>query len=96
MTRNLARIALAAALAAGLAFGSGTEGHAQGTPDIGFARAEQIALTAVKNGTVKEMKRGAKKGRATYSVEVDTGDKAEWDVLIDASDGTVISVKQDD
>jgi uncharacterized membrane protein YkoI len=63
--------------------------------DIGFCRAEQIATEKVK-GIVKEMARSAKKGKAVFKVEVRTPEGASFDVLIDAVDGTVLSVKQDD
>ena len=63
--------------------------------DIGFCRAEQIALEKVP-GVAKEIERSAKKGKAVFKVDVRTAQGASFDVVIDAVDGAVLSVKQDD
>jgi len=68
---------------------------ARADADISFCRAEQIATEKVK-GVVKEMERGAKKGKPVYKVDVRTPEGASFDVLIDAVSGEVIQVKQDD
>lgn len=68
--------------------------HAQAS-DIGFAKAEQIALTQVK-GVVKEMERDHKNGKNVFKVDVRTPEGKSFDVIIDAADGKVLKVKQDD
>jgi len=62
--------------------------------DIGFAKAEAIALTQVK-GTVREISRKEKLGKALFKVEVRTPDGKSFDVYLEASDGRVLQVKED-
>jgi uncharacterized membrane protein YkoI len=91
MTNRL-RGMLATVVLTGLALSAS---GAQADADIGFCRAEQIAIEKVK-GVVKEMERDAKKGKPVYKVDVRTPEGATFDVLIDAVSGEVLRVKQDD
>jgi uncharacterized membrane protein YkoI len=72
-----------------------SEGVFAEAADIGFARAEQIALTQVQ-GKVREIEREHKLGREVYEVDVQTPEGKSFDVVIDAADGSVLKVKQDD
>jgi uncharacterized membrane protein YkoI len=63
--------------------------------DIGFARAEQIALERVP-GVVKEMERDQKLGKSVFEVEVRTSEGADFDVTIDAATGSILKIEQDD
>jgi uncharacterized membrane protein YkoI len=91
--KTLEKALLAAHIAVVLALSAALV-HAQAT-DIGFAKAEQIALTQVK-GVVKEMERDHKNGKNVFKVDVRTPEGKSFDVTIDAADGKVLKVKQDD
>ncbi|MEY4510253.1 MAG: Peptidase propeptide and domain [Pseudomonadota bacterium] len=93
MKNALGKAVLAAHIAVVLALSAALV-HAQ-TADIGYAKAEQIALTQVK-GIVKEMERAHKNGKDVFKVDVRTADGKSFDVIIDAANGSVIKVKQDD
>jgi uncharacterized membrane protein YkoI len=92
MHRKPSHSLTALTLAVGLALSSAASAQSK---DIGFARAEQVALTQVK-GTVREIERDHKQGRDVFKVDVRTPDGKAFKVLLDASDGRVLTVKQDD
>jgi len=93
MKRTLQRAVLGATIASALSLSAALV-SAQAA-DIGFAKAEQIALSQVK-GVVKEMERDHKLGKNVFKVDVRTAEGKAFDVIIDAVDGKVLKVKQDD
>ena len=80
-----------------LAFGLlGTTAIASAQAEIDEARAEQIALEQVPNATVESVERDDEDGQTVYEVELLTSDGVEHEVVIDARDGRVLSVEEDD
>lgn len=93
MKPTMLSMALVAALSAPLLLSGVTSvAHAE---DIGFARAEQIALEHVK-GKVTDIERERKLGKDVFEVEIRTPEGVKMEVLVDANDGTVLGVEQDD
>ena len=93
MKHRMWTLALAGALSIPLTLaGMAGVAHAE---DIGFARAEQIALAQVP-GTVIDIEREHERGREAIEVEIRTAEGVEFEVTIDAHDGTVLSVARDD
>ncbi len=89
MQRSFTTIFVTAALASGMTLGAGratAQAH-----DIGFARAEQIALGQVK-GSVEEIAKKTRQGRALFEVDVRTPEGVQFEVRIDAQDGHVLEV----
>lgn len=58
---------------------------------ITLAKAADIALARVPGGTITEIELDREQGREVYEVEVRATDGREHDLVIDASDGSVIS-----
>ncbi|HET6583793.1 MAG TPA: PepSY domain-containing protein [Nannocystaceae bacterium] len=63
---------------------------------ITLEKAERIALARVPGGTITEIEIERHAGRKVYEIEVRATDGREHDLVIDASDGRVISEDIDD
>jgi len=58
--------------------------------------AERIALTAVPGGIVQDIERERHLGGDVFDVEVLTPEGTEYEVIIDADDGRILSTRRDD
>ncbi|MGZ0878833.1 PepSY domain-containing protein [Priestia megaterium] len=65
------------------------------SPAISLDQAIKTALKSAK-GTVNETDLDQENNRLVYEIEIDTADKREATVSVDAKNGNVISVKLDD
>jgi uncharacterized membrane protein YkoI len=92
MDRKLVRM-VGALLASALALAG--VGGAYASDDIGYERAAQIALQRVP-GEVQEIERDSELGKDVYEVTIRSAQRTTFEVTLDAHDGTVLEVEQDD
>ncbi len=63
---------------------------------ITIERAERIALERVPGGVVEEIERDRQLGKDVFEIEVRAPDGREHELVLDASDGRVLSEEIDD
>ncbi len=95
--KSYGRIALGiAALAAVLAAEVSVHAAPAKKSEISIEKAARIALERVPGGVVEEIERDIELGKVVYEVDVRGPDGREHDIVIDASNGKVLSDRIDD
>lgn len=96
MTKPIRFLVPGVALVATLSCAGVVEAKAPPAKTITLERAERIALERVPGGTITEIEIDRHDGRKVFDVEVRATDGREHDLVIDASDGRILSEDVDD